>query len=201
MGRGPHTTRPRPPDGALPPHRAKDGVSGDRSKGAGASELRCDAQQLMICLPRHVFGAMWDTLVARLTEVWQSRAFIAWTQPTMTVRGNGPDAPRWKVHPLDVLSELLFLLKVLTSHELMRLWAVIDWSAINAMCAPLYHNAHGRPHAWALAQMIALLVLMFLYGVPHETTLLRRVQASPAVPSCTEAASSARAGQTEGSGH
>ena len=145
-------------------------------QGAGTSELRWDAQRLVICLPRQVFGAMWDTLVARLTEVWRSRAFIAWTQPAMTVRGSGPDAPRWKVHPLDVLSGLLFLLKVPTSHELARLWTVIDWSAINALCAPLYHNAHGGPHAWAPAQMIALLVLMFLYGVPHETTLLRRVQ-------------------------
>jgi transposase len=145
-------------------------------QGAGTSELRWDAQQLMICLPRQVFGETWDTLVERLTEVWQSRGFIAWTQPAMTVRGSGPDAPRWKVHSLDVLSGLLFQLKVPTSHELVRLWAVIDWARINALCAAPYNNAHGGPHAWAPAQMIALLTLMFLYGVPHETTLLRRVQ-------------------------
>jgi transposase len=145
-------------------------------QGAGTSELRWDAQGLVIRLPRQVFGRLWDTLVARLTAVWQSGAFIAWTQPAMTVRGSEPDAPRWKVPPLDVLSGLLFLLKVPASHELVRLWAVIDWSAINALCAPLYHNAHGGPHAWAPAQMIALLVLMFLDGVLYETTLLRRVQ-------------------------
>ena len=145
-------------------------------QGAGTSELRWDAQQLMICLPRQVFGETWDTLVERLTEVWQSRGFIAWTQPAMTVRGSGPDAPRWKVHSLDVLSGLLFQLKVPASHELVRLWAVIDWARINALCAAPYNNAHGGPHAWAPAQMIALLTLMFLYGVPHETTLLRRVQ-------------------------
>jgi len=145
-------------------------------QGAGTSELRWDAQQLMICLPRQVFGETWDTLVERLTEVWQSRGFIAWTQPAMTVRGSGPDAPRWKVHSLDVLSGLLFQLKVPASHELVRLWAVIDWARINALCAAPYNNAHGGPHAWAPAQMVALLTLMFLYGVPHETTLLRRVQ-------------------------
>jgi transposase len=145
-------------------------------QSAGLSELRWDAQRLVICLPRQVFGAMWDTLVERLTGVWRSRAFIAWTQPVMTVRGSGPDAPRWKVYPLDVLSGLLFLLKVPANRELARLWAAIDWLAINALCAPLYNNAHGGPHAWAPAQMIALLVLMFLYGVPHETTLLCRVQ-------------------------
>ena len=145
-------------------------------QGAGLSELRWDAQQVVICLPRQVFGEMWDTLMARLTEVWRSRGFITWTQPAMTVRGSGPDAPRWKVHPLDVLSGVLFQLKVPSSHELVRLWAVIDWTRINALCAAPYNNAHGGPHAWAPAQMIALLTLMFLYGVPHETTLLCRVQ-------------------------
>jgi hypothetical protein len=86
-------------------------------QGAGVSELGWEAQRLVICLPRQVSGAMWETLVARLTEVWQSRAYIAWTQPAMTVSGNGPDAPRWKVHPLDVLRGLLFLLRVLANHE------------------------------------------------------------------------------------
>jgi transposase len=145
-------------------------------QGAGTSELRWDAQQLVICLPRQVFGETWDTVVERLTEAWRSRGFITWTQPAMTVRGSGPDAPRWKVHPLDVLSGLLFQMKVPPGHELVRLWAVIDWARINALCAAPYNNAHGGPHAWAPAQMIALLTLMFLYGVPHETTLLCRVQ-------------------------
>ena len=145
-------------------------------QGAGTSELRWNAQRLEISLSRQVFGKMWDTLVAQLTDVWRSRSFFTWTQPAMTVRGKGVDAPRWKVHPLDVLSGLLFLLKVPVNHELVRLWAVIDWSAINALCATPYHNAHGGPHAWAPTQMVALLVLMFLYGVPHETTLLCRVR-------------------------
>lgn len=145
-------------------------------QGGGTSELSWNAQQLMICLPRQVFGRMWDTVIGRLTEVQRSGAFFTWTQPAMTKRSNQPDAPRWKVNPLDMLSGLLFLLKVPAEHELVPLWAVIDWAAINNLCAPLYHNAHGGPHAWAPAQIIALLVLMFLYGVPHETTLLCRVQ-------------------------
>lgn len=145
-------------------------------QGAGMEELRWDAQQVTIRLPRQVFGTLWDTLVTRLTAAWQAQRFFVWTQPVMTARGSEPDAPRWKVHPLDVLSGLLFLLKVSAQHELVRLWAVIDWAQINALCAPLYSNVHGGPHAWAPAQMVALLTLMFLYGVPHETTLLCRVQ-------------------------
>ena len=144
-----------------------EATRGAITQGAGTSELRWDGQRLETSLSRQVFGKMWDTLVARLTDAWRSRSCFTWTQPAMTVRGKGADAPRWKVHPLDVLSGLLFSLKVPVNHELVRLWAMIDWSAINALCATPYHNAHGGPHAWAPAQMVALLVLMFLYGVPH----------------------------------
>ncbi len=90
-------------------------------QGAGTSELRWNAQRLEISLSRQVFGEMWDTLVARLTDAWCSRSFFTWTQPTMTVRGKGSDAPRWKVHSLDVLSGLIFLLKVPANHELVQL--------------------------------------------------------------------------------
>ena len=125
-------------------------------QGTGTSELRWGAQRLEISLSRQVFGKTWSTLVARLTDTWRSRAVFAWAQPAMTTRGEGSDAPRWKVHSLDVLSGLLFLLKVSANHELVRLWAAIDWAASNALCAPLYYNAHGGPHAWAPAQMAAL---------------------------------------------
>jgi transposase len=147
-----------------------------RLQGAGQSELYWDAQRLVITLPRQALGRLWAALVERLTELRQARTCWRWTQPTMTARGPGPDAPRWQSQPLDVLSGLLFWLKVPAQHELVRLWQVIDWAQINALCAPLYQNAHGGRLAWAPAQLLALLVLMFLYGVAHETTLLQRVQ-------------------------
>ena len=48
-------------------------------QGAGASELRWDAQRLVISLSCQAFGAMWDRLVARLTEVRRSHGFFIWT--------------------------------------------------------------------------------------------------------------------------
>ena len=44
------------------------------------------------------------------------------------------------------------------------------------MPAPYYNNAHGGRHAWAPAQLVAILMLMFLYGVAHETTVIRLIQ-------------------------
>ena len=145
-------------------------------QGAGRSVLCWDEQKLVIQLSRQVLGKLWTALIERLTELWQAGSFFVWTQPAMTARGSGPDAPRWKSFPLDVWSGLMFMLKVSPKHELVRLWQVIDWTQINALAAQAYTNAHGGRYAWAPAQMIALLVLMFLYGVPHETTLLDRVK-------------------------
>ena len=45
-------------------------------QGAGTSELRWDAQRLTICLPRQVFGEMWNTLVARLTDARRAGTFF-----------------------------------------------------------------------------------------------------------------------------
>jgi transposase len=145
-------------------------------QGAGQSSLSCEADRLVICLPRQVFGKGWIDLAAQVLQAIGRRRVISSPQRVMTQRGAGNDAPRWKQACIDVLSWLLFLLKVPLGHELVVLWQAIDWVTINQICAPVYHNAHGGQHAWAPAQMVALLVLMFLYGVPHETTLLARVK-------------------------
>lgn len=145
-------------------------------QGGGQSSLSCEADRLVICLPRQVFGKGWIDLAAQVLQAIGHQRVISSPQRVMTQRGEGDDAPRWKQACIDVLSWLLFLLKVPLGHELVVLWQAIDWVAINQICAPVYHNAHGGQHAWAPAQMVALLVLMFVYGVPHETILLARVK-------------------------
>lgn len=145
-------------------------------RGDGQSSLSCEADRLVFCLPWQVFGPDWKKLVAQVLPAIGHQRLIASPQRVMTQRGEGDEAPRWKQACIDVLSWLLFLLKVPVAHELVALWQAIDWAAINQICAPAYHNAHSGPHAWAPAQMVALLILMFLYGVPHETTLLARVR-------------------------
>ena len=67
------------------------------------------------------------------------------------------------------------MLKVPTNHELVRLWQVIDWQQINRLAAPYYHNAHGGRPAWSPSQLVAILILMFLHGIPYETTVVRLI--------------------------
>jgi transposase len=145
-------------------------------QGDGQSSLSVTKRGIIIRLPLQVFGKGWSDLVAGLLEAIGQRRFIAFTPRVMTERDPGPDAPRWKGSCVDVLSWMIFLLKVPLGHELVRLWHVIDWGAINRIAASLYKNAHGGRPAWAAAQLIAMLMLMFLYNVPYETTLVTRVQ-------------------------
>ena len=135
-------------------------------QGDGGSSLSYDEAQIVIRLPRRVFGAGWANLLGRLAAAIGHSCLIAMPQRIMTQRSPEPDAPRWKQACLDALSWFLYLLKVSPEHKLVKLWQTIDWVAINRICAPAYANAHGGQHAWAPAQMVALLVLMFLFGVP-----------------------------------
>jgi len=59
---------------------------------------------------------------------------------------------------------------------LVKLWYVIPWSKINEIGGTEYKNAHSGSHAWAPAQVMAMLILMFGYGVMHETTIVALVQ-------------------------
>ncbi len=145
-------------------------------QGYGGSQLSCEADQIVIRLPRKVFGTEWKGLVVWLLEVVDFQQVISNSQRVMTERGGGEDAPRWKQLCIDVLSWLLFLLKVPANRELVALWQAVPWAVINQICAPEYKNAHGGRHAWAPAQMVALLMLMFLYGVPYETVVLAWVK-------------------------
>jgi len=145
-------------------------------QGDGRSMLTVGKTGITIRLPWHVFGKGWEALRERLLEAIGQRRFVAFSPRVMTERHPGPDAPRWVRTCLDVLSWVVFLLKVPAGHKLVQLWYVIDWRAINLLGAPEYHNVHGGRPAWAPAQLIAMLILMFLYGVAHETTLVARVQ-------------------------
>ena len=122
-------------------------------QGYGGSQLSCEADQIVIHLPRKVFGTEWKGLVVWLLEVVGFQQVISNPQRVMTERGGGEDAPRWRQLCIDVLSWLLFLLKVPANRELVALWQAVPWAVINQICAPEYKNAHGGRHAWAPAQM------------------------------------------------
>lgn len=145
-------------------------------QGYGQSILSVKATGISIELPIQVFGKGRQALMEQLWAAMGTRQWIVFAPKVMTERQPGADSPRWKPSCVDVLSWMLFLLKVPVKHELVCLWHTIDWQAINRLAAPAYHNAHGGRAAWAPAQLLAMLVLMFLYGVTHETTLVARVQ-------------------------
>jgi transposase len=145
-------------------------------QGYGQSTISVKPGGIDIRLPKEVFRQGWSILLAQLLAAIGKSPVIVFSQRVMTQRGPEEDAPRWIPNGIDVLSWLLFLLKVPTDHELVKLWSVIDWAEINRIASPVYKNAHGGRLAWAPAQLVALLVLMFLYGVPHETTVLARLK-------------------------
>jgi transposase len=145
-------------------------------QGYGQSILSVKGTGITIQLPSQVFGKGWQDLMSCLMEAMAQRQFVVFTPEVMTERQPGAKAPHWKQSCVDVLSWMLFLLKVPVKHELVHLWHAIDWQAINRMTAAAYNNAHGGRPAWAPAQLIAMLVLMFLNGVAHETTLVAQMQ-------------------------
>lgn len=145
-------------------------------QGYGQSILSVKWTGITIQLPSQVFGKGWQDLMSCLMEAMAQRQFVVFTPKVMTERQPGAKAPHWKQSCVDVLSWMLFLLKVPVKHELVHLWHAIDWQAINRMTAAAYNNAHGGRPAWAPAQLIAMLVLMFLNGVAHETTLVAQMQ-------------------------
>jgi transposase len=144
--------------------------------GEGPSVLRVNRHGIDIHLSFQVFGKSWPDLMTRLVKAAGQRASIIFAPRVMTERSPGADAPRWKQSCVDVLSWMLFLLKVPLGHELVRLWRTIDWGAINRLASSEYHNAHGGRLAWAPAQLVAMLMLMFLYGVAYETRVVSLIQ-------------------------
>jgi hypothetical protein len=147
---------------------------GTTIQGGGGSKFTIKDDGIEIWLPQKVFGAEWLALIERLLSAIGVCQVIIFSQRVMTERGDGEDAPRWKEKGQDVLSWVLYKLKVPSSHELVRLWSVMDWKAINRIAGEEYKNAHGGRPAWAPAQLVAILLLMFLYGIGHETTIIER---------------------------
>ena len=106
-------------------------------QGYGRSQLHCEAERIVICLPCKVFGEAWADLRTRLLEAMGQQQVISSPQRVMTERGEGNEAPRWKSMGTDVLSWVLFLLKVPADHELVDLWQTIPRATIKQLCAPV----------------------------------------------------------------
>ena len=140
---------------------------------------RCEAQRISLSLEAHVFQ---PHLWVRIQGWFRGDDTMSWLrQPFQVMTAGGPDArgPRWKEIAVDVLSWLIFLVMVPADHPLVALWQVVDWAAINRLCAPCYQNRKRGQRAWAPAQLVALLLLFFVLPAPSESALLRTVAIVP----------------------
>ena len=97
----------------------------------------------------------------------------------MTAEGKEEGSPRWKEVSVDALSWLVFVLLVPLGHPLVKLWQQVDWGQINELCQGGYKNGQRGQRAWAPAQMMALLLLLFMVPVTSEVGLLQVVAISP----------------------
>ena len=149
---------------------------GGEFQGYAESGISITENGIRIWLPKQVFGKIWLSVVELLFGAIERHSGVVFPQTVMTQQDPVENAPCWRQNSLDVLSWLLFVLKVPANHELVRLWHKIDWRQINRIGAQAYSNARGGRPAWAPAQLVAVLILMFLHGIAHETAVIARVQ-------------------------
>lgn len=145
-----------------------------------ASFARCEKRHLTLHLSAELFGVEgWEAVKAWFAVKTGDLHWLSAPFQVMTAEEEVPDYPRWKQIRGDVLSWLIFRLLVPADHALVKLWQVIDWTAINRLCAPIYKNSQSGQRAWAPAQLFALLLLYFVLLVPSECELLRVVTIVP----------------------
>jgi transposase len=145
-----------------------------------ASFAQCGEKHLTIHLSRELFDVgLWEAIKAWFQTKGGSFCWLSAPFRVMTAEEDVADYPRWKQISVDVLSWIIFHLLVPPEHSLVKLWQVIDWVAINRLCASIYKNSQSGQRAWAPAQLFALLLLYFVLPVPSECELLRVVAIVP----------------------
>lgn len=83
----------------------------------------------------------------------------------------------WRKRVIDEMSQQVYELVIWPEHFLRRVNAEVDFSFINELCAPAYHNgsSQGGRAAEAPERIFRALLLLVLYGLPSETCLVREI--------------------------
>lgn len=144
------------------------------------SSVQFEVQGLTIHLSAKLFRTeLWEAIRDWFQTKYGVPHWLSAPFRVLTAEEDVSGYPRWKQIGVDVLSWIIFHLLVPPDHRLVQLWQVVDWSAINRLCAPVYKNSESGQRAWAPAQMFALLLLYFVLPVPSECELLRTVAIVP----------------------
>jgi transposase len=78
--------------------------------------------------------------------------------------------------PLDLFSVVVYLLLISPGHKLVELFRAIDWHEIDRRCAEVYENAKHGARAYAPQVLFRMLLLLALYGIRFESSLVRQIE-------------------------
>lgn len=138
----------------------------------GASSLELNDKGLTVHVARrHFTPKQWRQLCEKLTQAQEQ---LQWLQvPFQALEQEGA---RWKRMPLDLFSVVVYLLVIPPGHKLVKLLQAIDWHEIDRRCAEVYENAKHGARAYAPQVLFRMLLLLALYGVRFESSLVRQIE-------------------------
>jgi transposase len=138
----------------------------------GASSLTLNDKGLTVHIASwHFTPKQWQRLVGRLV---QAREQLQWLRlPFQTSEQEGA---RWKRISLDLFSLVIYVLLIHPGHKLVKLLQAIDWSEIDRRCAEVYENGERGAPAYAPQVLFRMLLLMALYGLCFESSLVEQIE-------------------------
>jgi transposase len=138
----------------------------------GASRLQLNDKGLTVHVARrHFTPKQWRQLCEKLTQAQEQ---LQWLQVPFQVLEQ--EGARWKRMPLDLFSVVVYLLLISPGHKLVELFRAIDWHEIDRRCAEVYENAKHGARAYAPQVLFRMLLLLALYGIRFESSLVRQIE-------------------------
>lgn len=137
----------------------------------GASSLELNDEGLTVHVARwHFTPKQWLRLGERLAQAQEALEWLR--RPFQTSEQAGA---RWKKIPLDLFSLVVYILLIHPGHKLVKLIQAIDWNELDRRCAEPYKNAKRGAPAYAPQVLFRMLLLMALYGLLFESSLVEQI--------------------------
>jgi len=138
----------------------------------GASHLELTDKGLTVHVARWYFTPkQWGRLQEMLARACERLGWLA-----LPFQASEQAGARWKKIGLDGFSLIVYVLLIEPEHKLVKLLQVIDWGEIDQRCAEVYENAERGARAYAPQVLFRMLLLMALYGLSFESSLVRQIE-------------------------